>query len=353
LVTDLRVAEDVASFFVDNFFDNPIDKPKQRDQLKLEVSEGGEKRRRGGERGSDRVVCSSGVQRPERALRGHRQPAGTRADIDVLAISPAALWPVRFGLWQREIRSALLAAREKGSICGCVGIETKVVRNGRISRISVAADLEVSAHCHAEGSYGTCGFTASAHSAGSRGGVVAGDRKPRGRQEVSGVISATGWVRLDSYIDVWAHNLLPSARRKGIGKNLLAECESVIAGWGFESAWLLVDESNIPAKRLYENAGFEILYRDPKGVKIVPSEVRVVCLACCVWARACVPHVCIHGSWSASNVYKQASWCIHFTVAVEGVHSHKSVHEEGLGEESQGLPQPVRPLLRLREQQSK
>jgi hypothetical protein len=91
LVTDLRVAEDVASFFVDNFFDNPIDKPKQRDQLKLEVSEGGEKRRRGGERGSDRVVCSSGVQRPERALRGHRQPAGTRADIDVLAISPAAL----------------------------------------------------------------------------------------------------------------------------------------------------------------------------------------------------------------------------------------------------------------------
>ena len=34
----------------------------------------------------------------------------------------------------------------------------------------------------------------------------------------------------------------------------------------------MVDEKNLPAKTLYEKMGFELLSRDPRGSKVVPSE---------------------------------------------------------------------------------
>jgi hypothetical protein len=34
----------------------------------------------------------------------------------------------------------------------------------------------------------------------------------------------------------------------------------------------VVDERNKPAKQLYEKLGYEVITRDPKGSKVVPSE---------------------------------------------------------------------------------
>lgn len=107
-----------------------------------------------------------------------------------------------------------------------------------------------------------------------------------------------------------AHNVWPidfvewlySIRRKGIGAKILVECEKVAKGkegslsalwlgwmltscvkppsrltywwigWGYDELWLVVDQNNKPAKTLYEKVGFEIVTKDPKGTKVVPTE---------------------------------------------------------------------------------
>lgn len=43
-------------------------------------------------------------------------------------------------------------------------------------------------------------------------------------------------------------------------------------GWGFQELWLVVDEKNKPARALYERSGFELMGREPRGVKVVPTE---------------------------------------------------------------------------------
>lgn len=51
-------------------------------------------------------------------------------------------------------------------------------------------------------------------------------------------------------------------------------------GWGFEELWLVVDEKNKPARTLYEKAGFELMGRDPRGRKVVPTEWQLREEAC-------------------------------------------------------------------------
>lgn len=64
----------------------------------------------------------------------------------------------------------------------------------------------------------------------------------------------------------------PSIRRKGVGAKILRECERVVSGWGFKELWLVVDEKNKPARALYERCGYELMGREPRGVKVVPTE---------------------------------------------------------------------------------
>lgn len=61
-------------------------------------------------------------------------------------------------------------------------------------------------------------------------------------------------------------------RRKGIGRKVLGECERLVNGWGFPELWLVVDEKNKNARQLYEKAGYELMSRDPRGLKVVPTE---------------------------------------------------------------------------------
>jgi hypothetical protein len=45
-----------------------------------------------------------------------------------------------------------------------------------------------------------------------------------------------------------------------------------VKGWGFDELWLVVDEKNKPARALYERSGYELMGRDPRGLKVVPTE---------------------------------------------------------------------------------
>lgn len=46
----------------------------------------------------------------------------------------------------------------------------------------------------------------------------------------------------------------------------------MVAGWGQPELYLVVDEKNTAARRLYETQAYETLYKDPRGTKVVPTE---------------------------------------------------------------------------------
>lgn len=55
-----------------------------------------------------------------------------------------------------------------------------------------------------------------------------------------------------------------SARRRGIGRRLVAEVLAVARGLGARSVFLEVRESNVAARRLYETEGFRVVGRRPR-----------------------------------------------------------------------------------------
>ncbi|MEM7757300.1 MAG: GNAT family N-acetyltransferase [Cyanobacteria bacterium P01_A01_bin.40] len=50
----------------------------------------------------------------------------------------------------------------------------------------------------------------------------------------------------------------PDFRRLGIGRQLLAKCEQTALDWGYQETRLHVLDSNIPAKQLYGENGYQI-----------------------------------------------------------------------------------------------
>ena len=119
-------------------------------------------------------------------------------------------------------KSALLVARDNGKVVGCVGLETRVIREGQVTKFETVAK--------------------SGAPGASVGPVVANLAVDR------------------------------TLRRKGVGKKILGECERVAKGWGFQELWLVVDEKNKPARGLYEKNGYELMARDPRGFKVVPTQ---------------------------------------------------------------------------------
>lgn len=81
-------------------------------------------------------------------------------------------------------KSALLVAKEGGKVVGCGGLETRVIREGLVTKYEV---------------------------------VKRGD--PPG--------TSLGPVLANLAVD-------RTLRRKGVGKKILMECERVVKGWGFQ-----------------------------------------------------------------------------------------------------------------------
>lgn len=79
--------------------------------------------------------------------------------------------------------------------------------------------------------------------------------------ELDGRPAAAGRAVLErGWLGIFGMATLPDARRRGLARALLA----ALAAWGVvrgaTRAYLMVEEGNAPARSLYEQAGFELLY---------------------------------------------------------------------------------------------
>ncbi|KAJ1629629.1 acyl-CoA N-acyltransferase [Pavlovales sp. CCMP2436] len=67
----------------------------------------------------------------------------------------------------------------------------------------------------------------------------------------------------DSDVPVLANLVVePRARRRGLAKRLVDKCEDTVLSWGIpgcQKLYLKVEESNLPAQRLYSKLGYTVL----------------------------------------------------------------------------------------------
>ena len=69
----------------------------------------------------------------------------------------------------------------------------------------------------------------------------------------------------------------PPSRRKGIAALLLQSVELVAQAWGFEHLALHVHEDNMGARKLYAQAGYQPLSRDPDWmVRLLGTRRRIL-----------------------------------------------------------------------------
>jgi len=72
-----------------------------------------------------------------------------------------------------------------------------------------------------------------------------------------------GWWIVDE-LQVLALGVLASARRQGVGRALLEHAIAATRGAGGRRVTLEVGHANLPARRLYENAGFTVFNVRPR-----------------------------------------------------------------------------------------
>jgi len=64
-------------------------------------------------------------------------------------------------------------------------------------------------------------------------------------------------------------------RRQGVGRRLVAEAEATAQEWGYDYIWLLVEESNERAQRLYRKMGYHAQGRDEGRITVKVTQGRV------------------------------------------------------------------------------
>jgi ribosomal-protein-alanine N-acetyltransferase len=78
-----------------------------------------------------------------------------------------------------------------------------------------------------------------------------------GEQVVGFIIAVTSEVKRDGVTHVLTLDVVPDARRQGVGRQLLRELESRVAENGAAACLLEVDVENLPARRLYRRMGYK------------------------------------------------------------------------------------------------
>jgi ribosomal protein S18 acetylase RimI-like enzyme len=75
--------------------------------------------------------------------------------------------------------------------------------------------------------------------------------------QVVGMVSAVDYVHPDKAPQLWINEIgvAPSHQRRGIGRQLLGAMLAHGRALGCTEAWLGTEETNVPARRLYESAG--------------------------------------------------------------------------------------------------
>jgi len=69
----------------------------------------------------------------------------------------------------------------------------------------------------------------------------------------------------------------PDVRRKGIAKKLMKECEEVSKEWGYKEIWLLVEDDNRRAKKLYRKLGYKNVMSEPDtSFKVLDGRVQEI-----------------------------------------------------------------------------
>merc|ERR1711937_475280 len=69
----------------------------------------------------------------------------------------------------------------------------------------------------------------------------------------------------------------PDARRKGIAKKLMLECELVCKEWGYDEVWLLVEQDNPKARKLYKKLGYKQVKTEvDDSYKVVEGKIQQI-----------------------------------------------------------------------------
>eukprot|EP00216_Chloropicon_sp_CCMP2111_P005258 CAMPEP_0198234664 /NCGR_PEP_ID=MMETSP1446-20131203/631_1 /TAXON_ID=1461542 ORGANISM="Unidentified sp, Strain CCMP2111" /NCGR_SAMPLE_ID=MMETSP1446 /ASSEMBLY_ACC=CAM_ASM_001112 /LENGTH=344 /DNA_ID=CAMNT_0043915483 /DNA_START=409 /DNA_END=1443 /DNA_ORIENTATION=- len=68
------------------------------------------------------------------------------------------------------------------------------------------------------------------------------------------------------------------SRRKGVAKKLMRQCEDIARSeWGYDEIWLLVEDDNRKAKKLYKKLGYKTIRKNPDtSFKVVDGRVTEV-----------------------------------------------------------------------------
>lgn len=69
----------------------------------------------------------------------------------------------------------------------------------------------------------------------------------------------------------------PDARRKGIAKKLMLECETVCREWGYDEVWLLVEQDNPKARKLYKKLGYKVVKTETDdSYKVIEGSIQQI-----------------------------------------------------------------------------
>ena len=95
------------------------------------------------------------------------------------------------------------------------------------------------------------------------------------------IVSITTWTEPENIILVLANLAVRSScRGRGIGQQLVKQCESLAREFGMNRIGLTVETMNTAAKKLYRKQGFKIIFEDTDATCVLPGEFNLKTAPC-------------------------------------------------------------------------